>query len=232
MAAANAPPPRPTIARSRPRDDRRDAPQEASLLPSRRRSQPAYSHERIIATHDRTTCRTGPTYAAERRRIGWWGTATRITVSATLVLIALTVWQATPVEVLIGLVVLPAVATALMLLRDRASKPLRLGAAGHLVTAAHVAVRFVVMPEAAAVFYGSTALVAALHGNAGCEITAVANWLRDRPRSGRLPGVRNLRCPRRTRPMSAHPVIARCYDALPWESASGPDRVDAALPAK
>jgi hypothetical protein len=34
-------------------------------------------------------------------------------VSATLVLIALTVWQATPVEVLIGLVVLPAVATAL-----------------------------------------------------------------------------------------------------------------------
>jgi hypothetical protein len=101
-------------------------------------------------------------------------------VSATLVLIALTVWQATPVEVLIGLVVLPAVATALMLLRDRASKPLRLGAAGHLVTAAHVAVTFVVMPEAAAVFYRSTALVAALHGNAGCEITAVANWLRDR----------------------------------------------------
>ena len=34
--------------------------------------------------------------------------------------------------------------------------------------------------EVAALFYGSMALVAALHGNGGCEITVIANWLRDR----------------------------------------------------
>ena len=37
-----------------------------------------------------------------------------------------------------------------------------------------------VVPEAAALFYGSMALVAGLQGNGGCEITAISNWLRGR----------------------------------------------------
>jgi hypothetical protein len=67
-----------------------------------------------------------------------------------------------------------------MLLRHASSAPLRLGAVGHLVTLAHVTVTVLIVPEAAALFYGSMALVAGLGGNGGCEITAVANWLRNR----------------------------------------------------
>jgi hypothetical protein len=123
------------------------------------------------------------TYAAvvrSRRRVGRIGTAPRLAVGCTLIVLALAVWRAGWLELLIGLVALPAVATALMWLRPRAAPPLRLGVAGHLVTVAHVAVTVSLVPEAAALFYGSMALFAGLHGNRGCEVTAVANWLRGR----------------------------------------------------
>ena len=115
-----------------------------------------------------------------RRRVGLWGTLARLTVGSTLVVFALAIWDADWIEVLIGLVALPTVATLLMSLRRRSASPLRLGAAGHLITAAHVAVTVSIMPEAAALFYGSMALVAGLQGNGGCEITAISNWLRGR----------------------------------------------------
>jgi hypothetical protein len=115
-----------------------------------------------------------------RRRVGRVGTAARLAVGGTLITLALVYWDADRLDVLIGLVVLPAVATLLMLLRDRSSPPLRLGAAGHLVTLAHITATVLIVPDAAALFYGSMALVAGLGGNGGCEITAVANRLRDR----------------------------------------------------
>ena len=115
-----------------------------------------------------------------RRRVGWRGTLARLAVGSTLVVLAVAVWDAGWPDLLIGLVALPTVATLLMSLRRRSASPLRLGAAGHLITAAHVAVTVSIVPEAAALFYGSMALVAGLHGNRGCEITAVANWLRGR----------------------------------------------------
>ncbi|MGH2741716.1 MAG: aminoglycoside adenylyltransferase domain-containing protein [Thermoleophilaceae bacterium] len=90
------------------------------------------------------------------------------------------VWEAGWLDLVIGLVALPIVATLLMSLRRRSAAPLRLGGAGHLVTLAHVAVTVTIVPAAAAVFYGSMALVAGLQGNGGCEITALANWLRGR----------------------------------------------------
>ena len=114
------------------------------------------------------------------RRIGQWGAGARVVVGATLVVLAVAVWQAGWVDLLIGLVALPLLATLLMWLRRRSAEPLRLGAAGHLVTLAHVAVTVSIVPEAAALFYGSMMLVAGLQGNGGCEITAVANWLRGR----------------------------------------------------
>ena len=89
-------------------------------------------------------------------------------------------WQADRLDLAIGLVALPAVATSLMWLRDRSAPPLRLGAAGHLVTLAHVSITVSLVGEAAALFYGGMALVAGIHGNGCCEITAIANWLRDR----------------------------------------------------
>jgi hypothetical protein len=123
------------------------------------------------------------TYLADtrtRRRAGPWGTAARVIVGATLIVLAVAVWEATWLDVLIGLIALPAVATLLMSLRRRSAEPLRLGAAGHLVTLAHVAVTFSIVPVAAALFYGGMALVAGLQGNGGCEITALANWLHGR----------------------------------------------------
>jgi hypothetical protein len=109
-----------------------------------------------------------------------WGSVARVVVGATLVVLARVFWEAAWLDLLIGLVALPALATGLMWLRRRSARPLRLGAAGHLVTVAHVAVTVSIVPEAAALFYGSMALVAGLDGNRGCEITAVANLLRGR----------------------------------------------------
>jgi hypothetical protein len=117
---------------------------------------------------------------SRRRALGRWGTVARVLVGSTLVVLAAVVWRADWLELLIGLVMLPAVATLLMSLRRRSAPPLRLGAAGHLVTLTHVAVTASVVGEAAPLFYGSMALVAALHGNGGCEITVLANWLRGR----------------------------------------------------
>ena len=115
-----------------------------------------------------------------RRRVGRWGTLARLAVGSTLVLLAVAVWDADWPDLLIGLVALPTFATLLMSLRRRSASPLRLGAAGHVITAAHVAVTVSIVPEAAALFYGSMALVAGVQGNGGCEITAISNWLRGR----------------------------------------------------
>jgi hypothetical protein len=118
--------------------------------------------------------------AIENRVLGRWGTVSRVLIGSGLIVLATAVWQADWVDLVVGLVALPAAATLLMSLRDRSAPPLRLGAAGHLVTVAHVAVTASLVGEAAALFYGGTALLAALHGNGGCEITVLANWLRDR----------------------------------------------------
>jgi hypothetical protein len=114
------------------------------------------------------------------RAVGRWGTVARVLVGSGLIVLATAVWRADWLELVIGLVALPAVATLLMWLRNRSAPPLRLGAAGHLVTIAHVTITASLVGEAAALFYGSMALVAALHGNSGCEITVIANWLRGR----------------------------------------------------
>jgi Helix-turn-helix domain of alkylmercury lyase len=127
-----------------------------------------------------TASRATVSSRSHRPAVGWWGTVARAMVGSVLVVLATVVWRAGWLELLIGLVALPAVATLAMSLRDRSARPLRLGAAGHVVTLAHVAVTVSIVPEAAALFYGSMALVAGLQGNGGCEITALANWLRER----------------------------------------------------
>lgn len=132
------------------------------------------------ALRDVTGASGPPAAAGVGQRAGRWGTAARLAVGVTLVGLALAVWDAGWLEVLLGLVALPALATLFMSWRPRSAAPLRLGAAGHLVTLAHVAVTMSLVPEAAALFYGSMALVAGVQGNRGCEITAVANALRGR----------------------------------------------------
>jgi hypothetical protein len=115
-----------------------------------------------------------------RRAVGRWGSAARVVVGAGLIVLAIAYWRAGWLDLVIGLVALPAVATLLMTLRKRSAPPLRLGAAGHLVTVAHIVVTVILFGDAAALFYGSMTLVAGLQSNGGCEITTLANWLRGR----------------------------------------------------
>jgi hypothetical protein len=125
-------------------------------------------------------CATGPR-RSHVRTLGRWGTVARVLGGSALIILATAVWQADWLDLVIGLVALPAVATSLTSLRNRSAPPLRLGPAGHLVTLAHVAITASVLGgEAAALFYGSMALIAGVLGNGGWEITVLANWLRGR----------------------------------------------------
>jgi hypothetical protein len=113
--------------------------------------------------------------------IGRIGTMARTVVGLTLVALAVTVARADLLDVLIGVLLLPATATLLLALRGRSARPLRLGMAGHLVTIAIVLALSLVFPLATVLlFYGSAMLLAAATGNSACEVTAVSNWLRDR----------------------------------------------------
>jgi hypothetical protein len=112
--------------------------------------------------------------------LGRWGTVARVVVGTSLIVLAIAYWRAGWLDLVIGLVALPAVATLLMSLRKQTAPPLRLGAIGHVVTLAHIAVTVVLFGDAAALFYGSMTLVAGLQSNRGCEITTLANSLRGR----------------------------------------------------
>src|SRR6266536_3189469 len=116
-----------------------------------------------------------------RRVIDRAGTVARAVIGLAFVALAVTLYHADVRDVVLGSVVLPAVATLLLALRGRGARPLRLGMAGHLVTIALVLVLSVAFHGATVLlFYGSAMLVAAASGNGGCEVTAVSNWLRGR----------------------------------------------------
>jgi hypothetical protein len=106
--------------------------------------------------------------------------------------VATAVWRADWLDLVIGLVALPAVATLLMSLRDRSAPPLRLGAAGHLVTIAHVVITASLVGEAAALFYAAwrssrrcteTAAARSPWSRTGCAAATTASAARSSPRS-------------------------------------------------
>lgn len=125
------------------------------------------------------------------RAIGPWGTATRVVIGVWLagsVLVGHVVGGWHPVAWLLGLVVFPAVAVGWQWWRARRNPaPLRAtGIVGHVV---NIGVFFAlyltwwyaspidVLSDAALLFYGSSMLLAAARGYAGCEVLAVSNWL-------------------------------------------------------
>ena len=137
---------------------------------------------------DRASCRptslaspAAPLPGQRRRVIGRAGTLARTVVGLAFLTLAATVYRADVRDVVLGVVVLPAAATLLLALRGPAAPPLRLGAAGHLVTIALVLGLSLVFHGATVLlFYGSAMLLAAASGNGGCEVTVVSNWLRGR----------------------------------------------------
>lgn len=139
------------------------------------------------ATHD-----VPPSSAPQHRAIGPWGTAARTIVGA--VLLGSVIWGHARGGVnlgawLIGLVAIPALTIAVMRWRA-ARRPERLrwltGPIGHpatfgaflvLYTTTWYAPSISVLSDAALVFAGTTMLVAAFRGYAGCEALAISNWM-------------------------------------------------------
>jgi hypothetical protein len=87
-----------------------------------------------------------------------------------------------PEEAATGLIALPAVTVALGLVAQRYRRgPIQLtGPLGFAVNAAVIAALVLndyTGPEGALIFYATTMLIAAWRGQAGCEGTAVSNWI-------------------------------------------------------
>jgi hypothetical protein len=118
------------------------------------------------------------------RRIGPLGTAARAGVG--LALLGSVAWGHLtrgfhPWSWALGLLGFPVLLLALQWLRAR-RRPARLEATGPLGHVLNLAVFLVFyLPEptsdATLVFYGASMLLAALRGDAGCEVLAVSNWL-------------------------------------------------------
>jgi hypothetical protein len=119
-----------------------------------------------------------------RRRIGPVGTAARLLVGALLLGSVVQGHLARGLHLsswALGLLGLPALVLALQWLRARRT-PTRLEATGPVSHALNLAVFLALYlleatSDAALIFYGTSMLVAALRGYAGCEVLAVSNWL-------------------------------------------------------
>lgn len=123
--------------------------------------------------------------ASTRRDIGPIGTAARVFTGLALLYVAggasLASWGIEPQDAVIGLIVLPALMVALGLAARRyAHGPLRF--TGPLGIAVNLAVIVALIANeftggGATIFYGTTMLIAAWRGQAGCESTVISNWL-------------------------------------------------------
>lgn len=118
------------------------------------------------------------------RRIGWAGTVLRVVVGVFLLYLAMADgrgWGLTWQEVAVGLGVLPAAVMAFVLIARRySSEPLRLtGPFGLSVNTAVIIVLLTtpLTADAAALFYGSSLLVAAWLALPDCEATILSNLI-------------------------------------------------------
>jgi hypothetical protein len=116
-----------------------------------------------------------------RRRIGPWGTAARLVVGTAMVGTAV-IFGVGARDVLLGLVAFPIAVSVVVAILGRAVGPIRLtGPEGHCLNCGLIVAAFIVVPDAALLFYGTSMLLAALRGYAGCELFAISNmlWRRD-----------------------------------------------------
>ena len=121
---------------------------------------------------------------APRRAIGPIGIAARIAVGVGFLALGLLTQDPDWFDVVLGLVVFPAVATVLLGWRARRN-PARLDAtspAAHCINVvAFLPLFFIPWTAAGAfLFYGASMLVAAARRVGGCEVTAIANVVLDR----------------------------------------------------
>jgi hypothetical protein len=114
------------------------------------------------------------------RRIGPIGTTVRAALGSALLVFAV-VWGVEPLDVALGLVVLPGAMVTFGLIAERVlGHPLRFtGPGGIAVNCAAIVVLFAVpnTTVAAALFYGVSLLVAAWRGAPHCEATVLSNLI-------------------------------------------------------
>ena len=115
----------------------------------------------------------------QKRAIGIVGTIARATVGLGLILYIagdLELYQ-----VLLGLVVFPAMFILWQRLRlRRTQEPLRATGLADLVVSIVAITILIVIPftsNATVLFFAASMLVAAIRGYAGCQVTAITNWL-------------------------------------------------------
>jgi hypothetical protein len=115
------------------------------------------------------------------RAIGVIGTLARVVVGLGLLYLPWWDYGLQWHDVLLGLVGFPAVVLLGQWLRLRRTTALlrATGVVGHLVNCLIAATLLLTLAtaDAAALFYGTSMLLAALRGYAGCEVLAVSNWL-------------------------------------------------------
>ena len=114
------------------------------------------------------------------RRIGSWGTASRLILGGLFIYWALMrgiSWD----DAFIGFVVFPAAVSLALGLRGPDARPLRLvGPGGYALNILIWTVAFNLVLLPTLLFAGATQILAAARGYAGCELFAVSNWLRQR----------------------------------------------------
>ena len=122
----------------------------------------------------------------EKRGIGLVGTLARIAIGFAFIYLALTEvgtpnWDLDWYSVPLGLIVFPAILLLFQAVRLRFTSD-RLNATGVLGFCLNLAVGAVLISfdytrDAALLFYGTSMLLAAARGYAGCEVLAITNWV-------------------------------------------------------
>lgn len=128
------------------------------------------------------TVRNGKASEARHREIGRVGTVARILIGLFLVGPFLALWaEPSPLDFALGLIGFPALFVAAQALwgRRRGSPLMATGPLATLLDAAIAVALFSFEPTrpATALFVGASLLVAGFRGYAGCEVTAISNWL-------------------------------------------------------
>ena len=123
---------------------------------------------------------TQPIETTTVRRIGNWGTVSRLVLGGFFIIWA--IWQGVGGDdAIIGLVAFPAAVSLLLALRGPDARPLRLvGPGGYALNILIWTVAFSLALLPTLLFAGATQLLAATRGYAGCELFALSNWLRKR----------------------------------------------------
>jgi hypothetical protein len=145
----------------------------------------------MCANHQRPGVNAHDQRTPRRRSIGAIGTAARVVVGLVFlgsVVLGQHRTHVTPAPWLLGLIGFPVVLLAWQWVRARRT-PARLQATGPLGLALNCVVFFAlyltpwyapalaVSSDATLIFYGASMWLAALRGYAGCEVTAVSNWV-------------------------------------------------------